>query len=84
MDKEKLLAKKIADTEGQVFGCRKINPAYCRSCRFANGQPPFEDGPEKAYCMIYSRAEGEAKPEDVYYDGARCDYYEKDKRPKKR
>lgn len=68
----------------ETFGCRKINPAFCRSCRFAKGQPPFEDGPEKAHCLIYSREEGEQKPEDVYYDGARCDYYEKDKRPKKR
>lgn len=68
----------------ETFGCRKINPAFCRSCRFSKGKPPFEDGPEKAYCMIYSREEGEAKPEDVYYDGARCDYYERDKKHKKR
>ena len=57
--------------------CRKINPAYCRSCRFSGGCP------EEEHCKTYSKASGEAKPENVYYDGARCDYYEKGKKHKK-
>lgn len=61
------------------FGCRKINPKMCRSCRFSHGDPPFEDAPEKSYCMIYSRDSGEQKPPDVYYEGAECEYYKKQK-----
>lgn len=62
----------------EVFGCGKINPKFCQTCRFSRGKPPFEDAPEKAYCMIYSRDEGETKPPEVYYDGAECEFYHKD------
>ena len=61
------------------FGCKPINPKKCRKCRFSRGNPPFEDSPEKSYCMIYSRDSGEQKPPEVYYDGGDCEYYEKDK-----
>lgn len=70
--------KKIKDSEGASWGCAKINPKWCKSCRFAHGNPPFEDLPEKAYCQIYTRADGEAKPPEVYYDGAKCEYYTKE------
>ena len=59
------------------FGCLKINPKACKTCRFSKGKPPFEDAPEKAYCMIYSRDDGEEKPDNVYYHGGKCEYYEK-------
>lgn len=61
------------------FGCKPINPKMCMTCRFAHGKPPFEDAPEKSYCMIFSRDDGEQKPPDVYYEGADCEYYEKQK-----
>lgn len=61
------------------FGCAPINPKMCMTCRFAHGKPPFEDAPEKAYCMIYSRDEGEQKPDEVYHNGGKCEYYEKQK-----
>lgn len=61
------------------FGCKPINPKMCKTCRFAHGKPPFEDAPEKRYCMIFSRDDGEQKPPDVYYEGAECEYYEKQK-----
>lgn len=64
----------------EAWGCKPINPKMCKTCRFSRGDPPFEDRPEKAYCMIYSRADGEEKPAEVYYDGGDCLYYEKDKR----
>lgn len=74
------LEKKLRASEEERIGCRGINPKYCRSCRFSRGTAPFENGPEKAYCMIFSRNEGEAKPPEVYYDGEPCEFYEKDKR----
>jgi hypothetical protein len=73
------LEKKFKNSEAEVIGCRGINPRACKTCRFSRGEPPFEDGPEKAYCMIFSRDEGEAKPPEVYYDGEDCEFYEKDK-----
>lgn len=63
----------------EIFGCAKINPKYCKTCRFSHGKPPFEDAPEKSYCMIYSKDDGERKPPEVYYEGAKCEYYEKEK-----
>lgn len=80
MNEDAMRARRIADREGEIFGCKKINPRACKTCRFARGAPPFEDAPEKAYCMIYSRDEGEAKPDEVYYEGADCEYYEQDKK----
>lgn len=73
------MEKKYKASLDEKIGCRGINPKQCRSCRFAHGEPPFADGPEKAYCMIYSREEGEAKPPEVYYDGQKCEFYHKDK-----
>ncbi len=45
---------------------------------FSHGEPPFEDAPEKGYCEIYSRDEGIRKPDEVYFDGKECEFYEKD------
>lgn len=53
----------------------RINPAWCKKCRFAHGKPPFEDMPEKQYCMIYTHDSGETKPQDVFRNGAECEYF---------
>lgn len=62
-----------------AFGVRGRNPRACRSCRFSHGDPPFEDSPEKAYCRIYSRDEGEQKPPEIYYDGKDCPHWAAEK-----
>ena len=72
------LKKKFEESKEERFGCRGINPKFCKSCAFAHGEPPFADLPEKAYCEIYQRGTT-GKPPDVYYDGAKCDFYMKDK-----
>ncbi len=61
-----------------VFGCNTINPVYCRTCIFRHGKPPFADLPEKAYCLVFTKESGLSKPNDVYYEGAECDAYEKE------
>ena len=66
--------------QNEVGGYKPINPKKCKTCRFSHGDPPFEDAPEKIHCMIFSREEGEQKPPEVYYEGADCEYYEKDTR----
>ncbi len=61
--------------EPQVFGGKRVNPnIVCIGCRFAYGEPPFEDTPFKSYCEMYPRAGVEQKPNDVYFDGAKCPY----------
>lgn len=77
-ERKEMYKQKFLDSENQVFGCNKINPKYCKTCIFARGNPPFEDLPEKANCMVYSNDSGLTKPDDVYYDGAPCEYYEKE------
>lgn len=57
------------------FACKGIDPAHCRTCAFSNGEAPFEDAPEKRYCIIYSRASGKRKPDGVYYRGEECEFH---------
>ena len=78
-ERRALYLKKMRDSDNAGAGCNKVNPKKCMTCRFSRGEPPFEDSPMKAYCMIYSKDEGEAKPPEVYYDGGDCEYYKKDK-----
>lgn len=74
-ERKELYKQKILDSEHATFGCKKINPKFCKMCIFSKGDPPFEDRPEKAYCMIYSREQGVGKPYDVYYEGGLCEFY---------
>lgn len=64
------------DVGNEVWGCAKINPAYCKKCAYSHGEPPFADLPEKAYCEIFTRESGLSKPKDVYYEGAECAAFE--------
>lgn len=66
---------KAKEVKNEIFGCNTINPEYCKSCVFSKGTSPFEDSPMKKYCMIYTRETGRSKPDPVYFEGARCDYY---------
>ncbi len=73
---------KESDLSGLVTGHIKADSQkarYCKSCAFRHGKPPFADLPEKAYCEIYNRDNTNGKPSDVYYDGAECEFYIKDR-----
>lgn len=70
------MEKKSNLQQSEVFGCRTINPKYCRTCIFAHGEPPFADSPKKAYCVIYNRDLALKKPDNVYFNGAPCEYYQ--------
>ena len=76
------MKQKFEESKAERWGCRGINPVFCRTCIFAHGEPPFADSPEKAYCRIYERDKGTSKPPEVYYDGERCEFYEQEKRRK--
>ena len=77
-ERKEMYKKKILDSEGENGACLGINPKYCLTCIFAHGDPPFEDRPEKAYCKIYSKNDSTGKPKEVYFDGAECEFYEKE------
>lgn len=64
------------DTDAAKGKVPSINPISCKSCWFSQGNPPFEDSPEKPYCVMYSKEDGQRKPHDVYYEGKDCEYYE--------
>lgn len=72
---KKKFLKKQEDQMHEVWGCSQSNPKYCKTCIFSKGNPPFEDSPLKANCMIYTHKSGVDKPASVYYEGARCDFY---------
>jgi hypothetical protein len=72
---EKSFLDRIKD---EVLVAMPPNPKACTTCAFAHGEAPWADTPMKAYCQIYERAEGEDKPDEVYYKGADCEYYEKE------
>lgn len=74
LDSEPIIA---ADNSKSAKKPLTINPAMCRTCLFAHGEAPFEDTPEKRWCEIFRYNSGEQKPDDVYYSGAECEYYEK-------
>ncbi len=78
-ERRELYIQKMKESEGDVLASRKINPAFCKSCVFSHGKPPFADMPEKAYCEIYNRETTTGKPPDVYYEGAECEFYIKEK-----
>lgn len=58
----------------EEFGVKRPTCEACQTCALANGEPPFENGPVKSYCIAYSRADGRRKPSAVMYDGAECPY----------
>jgi hypothetical protein len=61
--------------ENEMMGGKPRNPKACMTCLFSHGQPPFADTPRKGCCQIYEYPD--AKPDEVYFDGADCEYYEK-------
>lgn len=65
-------------TDASPFGCLRKNPRACRTCTNAHGPAPFEDAPEKSYCLAYERRLGNMKPDGVYFRGEDCPFYVKE------
>ena len=60
---------------GEQMGGRPAACKACHGCLFAHGPAPFEDAPDKVYCLIYPRDLGAMKPSDVLFDGAPCEHF---------
>ncbi len=65
------------DLNGEVFGCKQVNALWCETCIFAETREPFGRLPKLGVCKVFK-----SKPEEVLFDGARCEFYEQEKRRK--
>ena len=65
---EKSFLDRIKD---EVPGFVRASNKACQTCMFATN-------PSKCYCQIYEKDDGEMKPNGVLFDGADCEYYEKE------
>ncbi len=69
--KEKAMQEKL----NERWGCLPITVEQCRTCVWSKGPAPFEDAPEKNYCLVYRKKDIIGKPDDVYHEGAECEYH---------
>jgi hypothetical protein len=69
------MSEKRPRWESEMMGGKARNPKACLTCMFSHGEPPFADTPIKGSCKIYEYPE--SKPDEVYFDGAECENYEK-------
>ena len=63
--------------ESEMMGGKKANPKACETCAFSHGEAPWADEPIKGCCEMFEYPD--TKPDTVYFDGAECEYYEKQK-----
>lgn len=66
---------KILDSEDEVFGRCHLTIQQCETCMFCLQREPFGRLPENGDCMIFENG----KPNAILFDGAPCEYYEKQK-----
>jgi hypothetical protein len=65
--------------ENEMMGGKHVSEdIVCKTCllRFYETDGVKIDKPDASICQIYEYPE--SKPNAVYFDGADCDYYEKD------
>lgn len=71
------MSEKRPRWESELFAPQHINPVACRTCKFRATVFHGEqlDNADTGSCEIYEYPE--SKPNDVYFDGADCEFYEK-------
>lgn len=74
------IEKRSDDLKGEVFGGRITTHKWCDSCLFCDVIEPIGRQPQTRYCKIYEPKDSEGKPDEVIYNGAMCEFYEKDKK----
>lgn len=54
----------------ELFGGKHVHDnILCVGCRYAHGNPPLADAPNKSYCKVYRREDGIMKPGAVCFGG---------------
>ena len=71
------MADKRPRWESEIWTTQQVSEnIVCKTCMFSHGESPWADEPTKGCCEIFEYPD--SKPNDVYFDGANCEYYEKD------
>lgn len=77
---EKKEAYKFKVFDSQMGGGGRITThTWCDTCMFCETLNPIGRQPQTSYCRIFERKDGNGKPREVLYEGARCEFYEKEK-----
>lgn len=77
-DRKPLYKLKIITTEHECWIGQKTTHKWCETCMFCDVIEPIGRQPQTRYCKIYSN-DTSGKPDEVIYEGARCEFYEKQK-----
>ena len=76
-EKKEAYKEKVFDSQGG--GCGRVTThKYCDTCIFCEILDPFGRSPQTRYCKIYEPDDSDGKPDEVIYEGAECEYYEKE------
>ena len=73
---------KILDSENNAYGSRVKTRIQCESCLFCDVIDPVGRVPQSRYCLIYDVKSTHGKPDEILYDGEKCEFYEKEKKSK--
>lgn len=78
-EKKEQYKQKIFDSQMGGGGALPGKDCLCSSCVFAETIDPIGKQPQTRYCMVYGRKDSRGKPDEVLYNGAKCEFYEKEK-----
>ena len=77
-DRKLLYKLKIINSEKESGGGRITTHKWCDTCMFCGIIEPSGRQPQTRYCRIFTPEDTLGKPDEVIYDGARCEFYEKE------
>lgn len=66
----------MSNLEEPLVATPVCSDVVCIGCRFAHGEPPWADAPNKAYCKVYRREDGLIKPSSVLFKSVSCEFRE--------
>lgn len=78
-DRKDLYKLKIINSEHETCGGCKVTCKWCETCMFCDVVDPIGRQPQTRYCKIYGNNDSHGKPDEVIYEGAKCEFYEKQK-----
>ena len=67
------------DLKNEMFGSIPTTHKWCDTCMFCEIIEPIGRQPQTRYCKIYEPKDSAGKPDEVIYEGAKCEFYEKQK-----
>lgn len=80
-EKKEEYKHKVFDSQ-MSGGGRITTHKWCDTCMFCDVIEPIGRQPQTRYCKIYGAKDTHGKPDEVIYEGAKCEFYEKEKKQK--